>query len=367
VVTISAPPDGTIVDEGQPVTLTGSATDAEDGDISASLVWSSDLDGALGSGASVGAVTLAPGLHTITASVTDSSGLPASTQIMLMVGIDARILLSVATTVTLDGLTFQDDDVVEYDLLTGAVNPNLIFEGTHQTLEDIDGVSVLPNGLLLLSVTGSATYPTESGGIFFRDGDIVEFDPLTGFASDTLFFDEDAFGADVDIDAFHVEGSKMVFSTRSDFLSFQDDDLIEYDFGTGMFSLFFDGASPFGFSTTSEDILSHGVDDSGRILLSTLTAAIVGSNGLAFETGDLVAIDLGTGVATIIFRGSVLLRDPNDPSQPAGVRLNAVHYLVAPNPPTPVPVLSSWRPVLLVGALLAAALLALRHRRTAAR
>ena len=277
------------------------------------------------------------------------------------------IVLSVDSSATLDGVSFEDDDLVEFDLVTGTANPNLIFEGSHLSGEDVDGLYVLPNGNLLLSVTGDATYPTASGTIFFRDGDIVEFDPVTGFASETLFFNEDAFGVDADIDAIHIQGSKMVFSTRSNVLAFQDDDLIEYDFGTETFSLSFDGASPFGFSTTTEDIDSHGVDDAGRILLSTTSAASVGSNDLAFEPGDLVALDLGTGVATILFRGSVLLRDSNDPSQPAGVRLNAVHYLIAPNPPTQVPVLSSWRPVLLVGALLAAALLALRHRRTAAR
>jgi hypothetical protein len=85
VVTITAPPDGSRVAQGDPVTLTGTATDAEDGDLSASLAWVSDRDGALGTGASVTRSDLSVGLHTITASVTDSGGLAGSDPIALTV------------------------------------------------------------------------------------------------------------------------------------------------------------------------------------------------------------------------------------------------------------------------------------------
>ena len=53
IVTITAPPDASIVTEGAPLTLTGTAIDAEDGDLTGSLDWSSDLDGPLGTGPSV--------------------------------------------------------------------------------------------------------------------------------------------------------------------------------------------------------------------------------------------------------------------------------------------------------------------------
>ena len=55
--------------------LTGTASDAEDGTITANLTWSSNLDGPIsGSGGSVSTNTLSLGTHTITASVTDSDG-----------------------------------------------------------------------------------------------------------------------------------------------------------------------------------------------------------------------------------------------------------------------------------------------------
>ncbi len=71
-VAISAPADGSTSTSGDLVTFTGTATDPEDGDLSASLSWTSSLDGAIGSGASFGTSSLSLGTHTISASATDS-------------------------------------------------------------------------------------------------------------------------------------------------------------------------------------------------------------------------------------------------------------------------------------------------------
>jgi hypothetical protein len=59
---------------GDPVTFAATASDAEDGDLSATVSFASDLDGALGTGAAVVRSDLEPGIHAITASVTDSGG-----------------------------------------------------------------------------------------------------------------------------------------------------------------------------------------------------------------------------------------------------------------------------------------------------
>jgi hypothetical protein len=71
VVTIDVPAVGTIVGEGTPLTFRGHAVDPEEGDVSASLHWTSSLDGALGNGPSF-TRTLSLGTHTITAVATDS-------------------------------------------------------------------------------------------------------------------------------------------------------------------------------------------------------------------------------------------------------------------------------------------------------
>lgn len=74
-VNISAPVDGLSFGQIAPVVFTASANDTEDGDLSASIIWSSGLDGSFGAGASISTALLSPGTHTVTASVTDSGGL----------------------------------------------------------------------------------------------------------------------------------------------------------------------------------------------------------------------------------------------------------------------------------------------------
>jgi hypothetical protein len=90
VVTITAPADNTTVGVGSTVNFAGTAIDDIDGDISASLTWTSSLDGAIGTGAAFSTSTLSVGTHTITASATDSN---------TQTGMDT-ITLTVATVVT---------------------------------------------------------------------------------------------------------------------------------------------------------------------------------------------------------------------------------------------------------------------------
>jgi len=50
VAAIASPEHGATFTEGEPISFSGSASDAEDGDVTASLSWSSNLDGPIGSG-----------------------------------------------------------------------------------------------------------------------------------------------------------------------------------------------------------------------------------------------------------------------------------------------------------------------------
>ena len=84
-VTITAPANGSSSNQGDSVTFAGTATDTEDGTISASLSWTSSIDGAIGSGATFSTTTLSVGTHTITASVTDSGGLSGSDSISVTI------------------------------------------------------------------------------------------------------------------------------------------------------------------------------------------------------------------------------------------------------------------------------------------
>lgn len=83
-VKITSPADGASFSYDTRISFAGSASDPENGDLTSSLTWTSDLDGTIGSGGSFSAI-LSKGTHTITASVTDSGGLNGSARINITV------------------------------------------------------------------------------------------------------------------------------------------------------------------------------------------------------------------------------------------------------------------------------------------
>jgi subtilisin len=83
-VTITNPADGASFTSDTSINFVGTVTDAEEGDLTDSLSWTSSIDGPIGMGGSFSAV-LTVGTHTITASVTDSGGLTGSASITVFV------------------------------------------------------------------------------------------------------------------------------------------------------------------------------------------------------------------------------------------------------------------------------------------
>jgi hypothetical protein len=98
-VSITSPADSASFDQGVNVSFAGSADDPE-GDLSAGLGWDSNLDGAIGSGASFSTSSLSVGTHTITADVTDSNGGTGSDSISIEITESAANSVRVASVVT---------------------------------------------------------------------------------------------------------------------------------------------------------------------------------------------------------------------------------------------------------------------------
>jgi hypothetical protein len=97
-VEITAPGDGDLVQEGEPVRLEGLVSDAEDPPSALVVRWASDLDGTLATGGpdssgSTGLSTdaLRPGLHTLSLTATDLDGLSASASIVLAVNAPPQV------------------------------------------------------------------------------------------------------------------------------------------------------------------------------------------------------------------------------------------------------------------------------------
>jgi subtilisin family serine protease len=83
-VVITTPGTGSTLSSGSVATFTGAATDPETGDCTANMIWTSSLDGQIGTGGSC-SKALSVGNHTITASVTDSTGKTGAASITISV------------------------------------------------------------------------------------------------------------------------------------------------------------------------------------------------------------------------------------------------------------------------------------------
>ncbi|NOT04175.1 MAG: S8 family serine peptidase [Anaerolineales bacterium] len=106
-ITIDTPANNSTYVQGTLVSFGGTATDTLDGDISANIQWSSNVDGALGSGAGISTSTLSLGTHRITASVIDSGGLDSSFTIRVTVTDAAGNTPPIVTIISpINGTTF---------------------------------------------------------------------------------------------------------------------------------------------------------------------------------------------------------------------------------------------------------------------
>ena len=83
---ISAPSDLEVYVAGDSIRFTGSGSDVEDGALSGgSLVWESDIDGQIGTGADFVLNTLSAGTHRVSFTATDSSGASSSVETLIRV------------------------------------------------------------------------------------------------------------------------------------------------------------------------------------------------------------------------------------------------------------------------------------------
>ncbi len=113
-VSISTPTNGTSVVQGTSINFSGTANDTEDGDISASIQWSSDKDGSIGSGSSINTSALSVNTHTITASITDSGSLTTTSTISVTVtssggGGGSSIIHEAHFDTDAEGYSYSDD------------------------------------------------------------------------------------------------------------------------------------------------------------------------------------------------------------------------------------------------------------------
>lgn len=191
---------------------------------------------------------------------------------------DTEVLLSFDEAVSIPGLgTVDDSDIVQFTATSlGASTAgsfSLYLDGSDVGLsssgEDIDGLTLLSDGSLLLSTTGSVN----ASGISASDDDILRFEPTslgnTTAGSFSSFIDGSDIGlGSEDIDGFGVDAAgNLLLSSTSNFsvsgISGADEDIFTFTPTTtgsatsGSFAsnLFFDGSS---FGLADNDI--KGID-----------------------------------------------------------------------------------------------------------
>lgn len=143
-VSITSPSDGSSFAQGASIAFAGTASDAEDGSISPNLLWTSDLDGAIGTGSSFSGL-LSIGVHLVTAQVTDSGGLAGSDTITIMVGFEFNFAM--------DSLTIDGN-------ILGSASP----DGTADFVDDFDdGSLITPPSSSFITAS-----PLAEGGGFLR-------------------------------------------------------------------------------------------------------------------------------------------------------------------------------------------------------
>jgi hypothetical protein len=204
-VSISGPANGASYRTSDVIQFTGSASDFDQGSLSSSIAWSSDRDGALGSGATL-SKRLTKGAHTVTASITDADGATATATVTISVG---NTPPTVSLTSPGNGASFRTSDDISFQAtatdfdqgpLTGSISwssskdgplgsggaiTRKLTKGTHvitASVTDADGGT----GSASTTITVANTPPTASissplDGSNVTTDDSVQF---TGAASD---------------------------------------------------------------------------------------------------------------------------------------------------------------------------------------
>ncbi len=99
---------------------------------------------------------------------------------------NGHIILSTTGSARIGGLNFDDDDLVDFNPSTGTAS--MYFDGSSHFSNnaDIDAVHVLESGNILLSADANNE---TIAGLNFDDEDIIEYNPVSGTAS--MYFDGD--------------------------------------------------------------------------------------------------------------------------------------------------------------------------------
>lgn len=197
--------------------------------------------------------------------------------------LDHVLALSSSSNGKVDGISFQDEDILRYDPV--ADQWAMLFDGSDVGVgkADLDAFALLPDGSILMSFDKGIKFPHLG---IVDDSDIVRFLPQQ-LGSNTsgvfeLMFDGSAVGLtadgeDIDAIALDWDANALLISTAGTAkvpgVEGQDEDLLAFTpLATtptpGAWSLFFDG-SAVKLTAGDEDVTAAALDEDGQLYLAT--------------------------------------------------------------------------------------------------
>ena len=324
---ISSPGDQTH-SVGDSVNLPIQATDADGDDLTYSA---SGLPDGLSINTSTGIINgtiITDGTSSVNVVVEDSNGGSANTTFIWTVNSGSNtIYVSSTSSVSLDGVNYQDEDILAFDTTDNTWS--LYLDGSDIGLSgsrtrDINAFHIIDDGSILMSFVSATTIP-DVGTI--DDSDIIRFVPISTGSSTSGTFEIYFDGSDVrlstdaeDIDALYVlSDGRIIMSTIGNAnvtgQTWRDEDLLIFtpsSLGTntsGAWQLYFDGSDVGLGDSGTEDIFGVWVANDGEIFLSTRGDFSV--SGLSGGLGDVLRFipdSLGSdtsGTFSLFWEGSV--------------------------------------------------------------
>jgi hypothetical protein len=180
---------------------------------------------------------------------------------------NGNLVFSANSEFSFNGADYGTADLVEYDMATGQAS--LFFDGDlFDKKSDIDAVDVLDSGRILLSTDKNA----KLGGLSFKEGDIIEYDPIDDIA--VLIVSGDVFGKHKNINAMSsLDNGNFIFSAKSDAtvngIKYDKGQLFEYNLTDGRTSLYMD-ASKYGPQVNIDAVIGAQVPEPSTILLLSI-------------------------------------------------------------------------------------------------
>jgi Flp pilus assembly protein TadG len=145
VVTLTSPANGASVMQGVSIYFSATASDTEDGNLTSSIKWLSDISGQFGSGGTFYLSTLVPGTHHIKAQVTDTDGMVSFASVTITIIANTPPVVAINTPVNNSNYVAGQAVVfngTSTDAQDGTLSPTIKWYSTRVYHTDLGGGSV---------------------------------------------------------------------------------------------------------------------------------------------------------------------------------------------------------------------------------